>query len=41
MSKCPDCLTGELTYDKESKLDQCENRIVCGYGWYDKEDDNG
>lgn len=38
MSKCPDCNVGVLTFDPVSKLDQCENRILCGYGWYDRED---
>ena len=46
MNKCPDCLVGELTHDIASGLDQCDNRIKCGYGWNDREyegedEDNG
>ena len=37
MSKCPECLVGDLTHDNISKLDQCSDRYRCGYGWYDHE----
>ena len=41
MRKCPDCNNGKLTFDSESKLERCEYRNECGYGWFDiKGEDN-
>jgi uncharacterized protein (DUF983 family) len=40
INKCPDCLTGKLTHDITSGLDQCENRTKCGYGWNDRKEES-
>ena len=37
--KCPDCGLHETTHDPVSQLDQCPDRDGCGYGWFDRDEE--